>query len=181
MRYLLNYKGTTLPFQADRVKNCLLSSCVRFSYPSIQRGDIQQCWRIHCFDKVKWPAHQMPITIQKTEMNRSNRRSRNFPQHEVHKGETSGCFVQCQSIQSEQTWYTHVCTLKYKHGQSSAAAWAHSNINLHPAEICEAGRLRGGRWCRLFWGRHLGSMMLSYVPAAGRGEASTYKMVVNLH
>lgn len=167
MRYLLNYKGTTLPFEADRVKNWLLSSSLRFFfYPAIQKCDIQQCWEIHLSDTLKCPATRKPITLQRTDVNRSNRRKAVtfFFQGGIHWGGISYCVVCSHGAVYEHMWHTYW----HKRGQSVAAArGAHRGINLHPAEICEAGRLSGGRWCRLFRGGHLGSMMLSYVLETG--------------
>lgn len=181
MRYLHNYKGTTLPLWADRVKNWLLSFPLAFfPHPSIQEGDVRQRWggevgggtsRRHTGSTLH---SEKPITIQRAEPCRSNRRSRGFLQPGIHLAEITFCRIWTNTAHI----YTHACARVL--GQKAARGTL-SDINLHSAEMCEAGRLRGGQWCRLRQGGHLGSVMLSYVPAGGPGEASTYEMVVNLH
>lgn len=145
-----------------------------FFYPSIQEGDIRQRWGIHLADTQRRPALWEPITIQRADPNRSNRRSGDFLQHGIHLREITFCRI----------WTNMAHTHTYTHTGDKMPpqpGGTLSGINLHSAEMCEAGRLRGGQWCRLRQGGHLGSMMLSYVPAGGPGEASTYEMVVNLH
>lgn len=164
MRYLHNYKGTTLPLQADGVKNWLLSFSFGFffSYPTIQKGDIRQRWGIHLVDTLKHPALWKAFTTQKGQIwaGETQEAGTSFSMVSIYKGSLAAAAY-------EQTWHTRIST----HGQNAAAVWGTlGSINLHPAEMCEAGRLRGGQWCRLHQGGHLGSMMLSYVPAASQGE-----------
>ena len=148
MRYLLNYKGTTLPFQADRVKNWLLYSSLRFfSIPLSRRVMYSSVGEIHLSDTQKCPAPQKPLTIQRTDMNGSNGRGSDFLQHGIQQGGLSAAmYVLTSCYMNKYGIRTHTHTHTHKDGQTAAAAGGvHSGINLHPTEICVARRLRGGR------------------------------------
>lgn len=188
MRYLHNYKGTTLPLWADRVKNWLLSFPLAFFSPSLHPegwcttmvgwvgGWVADAggggWGYISATRRRHPALWEPINIQRAEQCRSNRRSKWLP--------SAWCPSSQDHFLQNMNWDVHARARTLAPGQNAARGTL-CDINLHSAEMCEAGRLRGGQWCRLRQGGHLGSMMLSYVPAGGPGEASTYEMVVNLH
>lgn len=148
MRYLLNYKGTTLPFQADRVKNWLLSSSLRFffsippsrkvMYNNVAREEyISPIYRSALHPQSPSPYKGQTCTGQTGKPVTSFQRGRDF---------LIAVWLCGHAMVYEQTWHTHTNIHRHKEGRSAAAArGARSSINLHPAEICEAGRLRGGR------------------------------------
>lgn len=136
MRYLHNYKGTTLPLQADRVKNWLLSfSLGFFSIPPSRRviynnvGGYISPTRQNALHSESPSPHKGQTRAGQTE-----EAGTSFSVVSIYEGSLAAVY--------EQTWHTHINT----HGQNaSAARGSLSSINLHPAEMCEAKRLRGGQ------------------------------------
>lgn len=159
MRYLHNYKGTTLTLRADRFSFSFGFLFFESLHPegwyTTKLGDTSHRHvSTPCSPKAHHHTQDRPEQVKQEK-------------HDLHH-----CCIWTDAAYT----YTHTWTdCNWSQGGTR------SSINLSTAEICEHRRLRGGQWCRLHQGGHLGSLMLSYVPAAGRGEASTYKMVVNLH
>lgn len=128
MRYLHNYKGTTLPLWADRVKNWLLSFPLAFFPPSLHPGgwctttlggDTSRATR------RRHPALWKPITIQRAEPCRSNRRSSGFLQPGIHLAGITFCRIWTNTAQARA---------RTRGLGQNAAGGTLGDINLHSAE-----------------------------------------------